>query len=677
MTALREKTSKNPNQYKEIMNGVAGIFFNQTKQLDELYKAFKSDIRQQKREKTIEAFLAPFKSLKNSIKDKVSSLYHSITLKKQLREGKDFQDIAQSTHLDSVERSIKRSMDKLDARHHVLSPSQNELLQKKTLFDIEKFIKSTDYLNADEKTYALNTLQRAKTDRIKDGKSGRSILDSLTTMWLAAKDKAAYPASDTHNEDTLARCNLIAKNMALSDREYNLDNNGKDLGGESRHACRGGTINKIVESLEAIHPDVVIIRGTEILSDLANKEFINAVENLSDEEQVELYQGDEELMQSIQEIIRGKINEIDRDIFEGSVGANKINEWVDAVQYIEIPETNAIKQFKERQAPTATLSKEQAAGSESPPQKLLFKGNEITPRDIEAFNNAFEQTQKLPTGWNEEQISKRAVKIAFGEEIWEPEDNLESLADMLLTIRKDPQAIKQFKEQQAPTATLSKEQAAGSESPPQKLLFKGNEITPRDIEAFNNAFEQTQKIPTGWNEEQISKRAVKIVFGEEIWEPEDNLESLAAMLLTIRKDPQAINQLRGMESPEDKPLSSQSSTTHNQENITFAGQEITKDRISSFNFSFESIKKSPMAISQSWTDERIARVCIKGMFPESVWEPEGNIEQLTTIMLDARNKELEKNNPAVTLAENIEDTDKTENRENAETTETDKWQYSM
>ncbi|MFW2569722.1 hypothetical protein [Legionella sp. 29fVS95] len=567
LTALREKTSKNPNQYKEIMNGVAGIFFNQTKQLDELYKAFKSDIRQQKREKTLEAFLAPFKSLKNSIKDKVSSLYHSITLKKQLREGKDFQDIAQSTHLDSVERSIKRSMDKLDARHHVLSPSQNELLQKKTLFDIEKFIKSTDYLNADEKTYALNTLQRAKTDRIKDGKSGRSILDSLTTMWLAAKDKAAYPASDTHNEDTLARCNLIAKNMALSDREYNLDNNGKDLGGESRHACRGGTINKIVESLEAIHPDVVIIRGTEILSDLANKEFINAVENLSDEEQVELYQGDEELMQSIQEIIRGKINEIDRDIFEGSVGANKINEWVDAVQYIEIPETNAIKQFKERQAPTATLSKEQAAGSESPPQKLLFKGNEITPRDIEAFNNAFEQIQELATGWDEKHISKRAVKIAFG---------------------------------------------------------------------------------------------------EEIWEPEDNLESLAAMLLTIRKDPQAINQLIGMESPGYKPLSSQSSTTHNQENITFAGQEITKDRISAFNFSFEGIKKSPVAISQSWDDERIARVCIKGMFPESVWEPEGNIEQLTTIMLDTRNKELEKNNPAVTLAENIEDTEKTENRENAD-----------
>ncbi|STX42256.1 Uncharacterised protein [Legionella donaldsonii] len=575
LTALREKTSKNPNQYKEIMNGVAGIFFNQTKQLDELYKAFKSDIRQQKREKTIEAFLAPFKSLKNGIKDKVSSLYHSITLKKQLREGKDFQDIAQSTHLDSVERSIKRSMDKLDARHHVLSPSQNELLQKKTLLDIEKFIKSTDYLNADEKTYALNTLQRAKTDRIKDGKSGRSILDSLTTMWLAAKDKAAYPASDTHNEDTLARCNLIAKNMALSDREYNLDNNGKDLGGESRHACRGGTINKIVESLEAIHPDVVIIRGTEILSDLANKEFINAVENLSDEEQVELYQGDEELMQSIQEIIRGKINEIDRDIFEGSVGANKINEWVDAVQYIEIPETNAIKQFKERQAPAANISKEQAAGSESP----------------------------------------------------------------------------------------------------QKLLFKGNEITPRDIEAFNNAFAQTQQLPTGWPEEQISKRAVKIVFGEEIWEPEDNLESLAAMLLTIRKDPQAINQFIGVASSGDKTLSAQSSTTFNQENITFAGQEITKDHISSFNFSFESIRKSPMA--QSWTDKQIARVCIKGIFPESLWEPEGNIEQLTTIMLDARNKELEKHNPEVTLAENTEDTESAEDRENTENTESDKWQYSM
>ncbi|HHF7347295.1 TPA: hypothetical protein ACPSKE_000453 [Legionella feeleii] len=578
LTALRVKTSKNPNQYKEIMNGVAGIFFNQTKQLDELHKAFRSDIRQQKREKTIEAFLAPFKSLKNSIKDKVSSLYHSITLKKQLNEGKDFQDIAQSTHLDSVERSIKRSMDKLDTRHHVLSPSQKELLQKKILFDIEKFIKSTDYLNADEKTYALNTLQRAKTDRIKDGKSGRSILDSLTTMWLAAKDQAAYPASDTHNEDTLARCNLIAKNMALADREYNLDNNGKDLGGESRHACRGGTINKIVESLEAIHPDVVIIRGTEILSDLANKEFINAIENMTKEEQVKLYQGDEELMQSIQEIIRGKISEIDRDIFEGSVGANKINEWVDAVQYIEIPETNAIKEFKEQQAPTTTISKEQAAGSESPPEKLLFKGNEITPRDIEAFNNAFAQTQQLPTGWPEEQISKRAVKI---------------------------------------------------------------------------------------------------VFGEEIWEPEDNLESLAAMLLTIRKDPQAINQFIGVASSGDKTLPAQSSTTFNQEHITFAGQEITKDHISSFNFSFESIRTSPMAISQSWTDERIARVCIKGIFPESLWEPEGNIEQLTTIMLDARNKELEKHNPEVTLAENTEDTESAEDKENTENTESDKWQYSM
>ena len=65
-------------------------------------------------------------------------------------------------------------------------------------------------------------------------------------------------------------------------------------------------------------------------------------------------------------------------------------------------------------------------------------------------------------------------------------------------------------------------------------------------------------------------------------------------------------------------------------------------------------------MAQSWTDKQIARVCIKGIFPESLWEPEGNIEQLTTIMLDAHNKELETHNPEVTLAENTEDTESAE-----------------
>src|SRR5690606_29160047 len=147
------------------------------------------------------------------------------------------------------------------------------------------------YLDSDQKTYALATLEKAKRSTEVEPGSGRTIAQTIATMWIAARDVDAYESSETPEEDMKTRMDYIVKHMALANREYNLNDAGIEMGGESRPACLGGHVNKIVVSLELIPPDVRIIRGKDIIADIALDEFKKEFSKLSPEDQIAYYQG--------------------------------------------------------------------------------------------------------------------------------------------------------------------------------------------------------------------------------------------------------------------------------------------------------------------------------------------------------------------------------------------------
>lgn len=453
-TALEKKLKKDPQvNFNDTIRSLNSIFNNQSLQIQDFFKNFKDEIAHKTQKERISNLVTPFKNLwqfislqistflvtpfKNLwqfISLQISTLYHSVTLNAQVQSGIDFQNIEQSTHLPSVHKSIKLSLDKLEKRHPL--PADKETLNQlehdvKT--EIENHIKQIN-ISPEKKNYAFNTLERANDDRAKEPRSGRTIMNTLIIIWTAAKDSTAYEGDDS-KEAKKSRMNNIIEHLALADREYNLDTSGKDMGGPSAPACLGGTVNKIVESLEIIHPDVQIIRGTDILADIAIETFEAEFKKLRSEQQVLIYKGGgDELKEGIVNAVKQKLDEINRDIFSGDVPAQKIKNFVNNLEYLVLPQTEAIKSYeakKESANTQASLSDEQP---EQPSKKITVDGHEITKEDTDSFKAKFEQMKKIPLfkSQPDEQIAKRIIKQTFDEGLWDKNDNLDQLAKALL-----------------------------------------------------------------------------------------------------------------------------------------------------------------------------------------------------------------------------------------------------
>ena len=344
-------------EIKDISISLNHIVANQDSALKSLLNDIKGVVQSQKKEAIIQSITAPFRNLWLFIRNHVSTLYHDVTLDRQINEQANFQKIEQSTHIPTVSKSIKLSLDKLDKGNPKAQVNEKEIIR-----EIEAHIRQMD-LPTEQKDYAFNTLLRAQDDSAIEFHTKRSIKSALTTMWTAAKDSNAYGPNDSA-EDVKKRLNLIVTHMALADREYNLDMNGVDDGAkESRPACLTGTVNKITESPELIHPDVKIIRGKEVVADLSIQIYKEEFEKFTDEEQVQIYQAIENAYDEdddiefkefnslpaiigIKKIINDKLQELNTEVFSGELDKGAIENYT-KIELMNVPLTNAIKNHKE------------------------------------------------------------------------------------------------------------------------------------------------------------------------------------------------------------------------------------------------------------------------------------------------------------------------------------------
>lgn len=446
---LKNKLKRNnepEENIKDALNALNNILYKQDAQLKDLFKVFKTVIEQQNRQQLIETITYPFKRLASFTRNLVTNLYFHITLNAQLNRGTEFQNIEQSTHLPFVHRSVTKSLNKLDERtprpEH-LTQLQRRHYEKNILREIEDHIKKME-LSANQKNYAFETLLMAKDHSAIEPHSKRSIKDTLITVWTAAKDHKAYGPEDSE-ADVQARLNQIINHLALANREYNMNEDGIDDGArESRPACLGGTVNKIVESLDLIHPDVRIIRGLDIVGDIAQETFDQEFKKLSNEDQITLYNttGNSEIRDRINAIVNERIDEI-KQIFDGVLGAGDqarldsiLKQFEDNLNYLNLPETLVIKNYKAEQEKLKEPFLEASASVENSVQKqsITVNGETITPEQIQDVVTKFNLLKKIPAfkSFKDEMLLQRAIKQAFPEEFWDKNDNLEVLSNVLL-----------------------------------------------------------------------------------------------------------------------------------------------------------------------------------------------------------------------------------------------------
>lgn len=449
---LEELTKKLKNQPPEASSDalrcVEDIIYLESMQLSSLANDIKKEIKAEQHAEFYRNLIKPFNDIWVFIRDSIYSLVNNLVLYFQTRADVEFQNIQQSTHLPCVHKSVTRSLNLLDARNpRPAAKEEVKELEKHTKKEIEQHIKAME-LSAAQKDYAFNTLSRAKYDRAVDPHSGRTVMDTLVTMWIAAKDSAAYGPDDL-DQDISSRKDLIIKHLALADREYNMDENGLDLGGTSKPACLGGTVNKIVESLEIIHPNVRIIRGQFILSDFCAEIFEVEFSNLSDEDQKIIFDYknssdvDENktsikanlLLDNIKLKIDDELHKINKEIFDGTVSRASMDEYLDNIIYIKLPDTEAVLRFKEDQY----SSKSEDSQSELMTDKsipIIVGDHLVSDSERSDFNASFNHMKRLFKTSNDIEIAKRCVKNAFDNTIWEKNDNLQQLAEKMLAQKK-------------------------------------------------------------------------------------------------------------------------------------------------------------------------------------------------------------------------------------------------
>lgn len=257
--------------------------------------------------------------------------------------GGRFEAMTQSTHLSSVHLSVSNSIKQLKVRY------KNETLAfKQVAQEIEKAVQSADCKDPKDfyKKEALNSLQRIKKNaNWVDPHSGLTLSEVTALVWAATKDQKAYQPSVDPTRDQKDRINAFVEHLWRAHREYNLDEFGADNLKKAVPACLGGTFNKIVESLDRIHPDVTIIRSAAIANDLAAELAKDFYENHPD--QKSLYDArleDAAVRTPEQHDLIGAMNNYVREKLIEKMGkilkADKIKGILDNLEYIDFPQPN-------------------------------------------------------------------------------------------------------------------------------------------------------------------------------------------------------------------------------------------------------------------------------------------------------------------------------------------------
>jgi hypothetical protein len=164
---------------------------------------------------------------------------------------------AQSTHTESVHKSVSESAKKLSQTYpEIIDPNDTKILEE-TIGKIQKWINSLPITTnpSDKNAAAQRCIARIAdpTYHFVDPESKVSIRQLLGLAWTAIHD-------DSRRSGTLEDAKkLLIEGFYEIQREYNIsEKNVDDNEQADRPACTGGGFNKIMEKLASIHLDVEV-----------------------------------------------------------------------------------------------------------------------------------------------------------------------------------------------------------------------------------------------------------------------------------------------------------------------------------------------------------------------------------------------------------------------------------
>ncbi|MDF2939834.1 MAG: uncharacterized protein K0R66_476 [Gammaproteobacteria bacterium] len=205
---------------------------------------------------------------------------------------------AQSTHTSSVHRSIGRSVRSL-REYYMLSP-ENAYNSLEELKSWMRSLPGDNEKNRAAKAAFARILLTAREYREPISYTNFEVL--LALIW-----KAMHDEENRLCELEEAKSSLL-EGLYEVQRGYNLDEKGKDIGGEDKPICTGGTFNKLVEKLVGIHTMVVIEFVTMETASLKLPIVVNEEANLYlNEHPEELIENQSEIIPNIWDKIKNKV----------------------------------------------------------------------------------------------------------------------------------------------------------------------------------------------------------------------------------------------------------------------------------------------------------------------------------------------------------------------------------
>lgn len=166
----------------------------------------------------------------------------------QNKEIRQFVSNRQNTHNTSLTVSIERSILNLKKRYPDVNT--NETLQTIRLFLSQLPDSNTQKQHA---IACLNRIECDPTNKLTDDGTTTRLSQALAIIWTAIEDPTALidDIEQLTEQDIVFRKESLVKHLFQAQSEY-----GNNPGGE---ACFVGTLNKILETLDRCHPDVLLV----------------------------------------------------------------------------------------------------------------------------------------------------------------------------------------------------------------------------------------------------------------------------------------------------------------------------------------------------------------------------------------------------------------------------------
>ncbi|WED41953.1 hypothetical protein [Legionella cardiaca] len=300
---------------------------------------------------------------------------------------------SQSTHTHSVHKTVADSIEKLKARYSRINVDKNikAVMGFAKEITVQNFPNSTDI----ERKAAKRFIARMEyIFHVEEKSTNTSLKRILALVWEGMNDNTG--ASQVNQHDA-KECFL--RRLYEIQRGDNLDESGRDNGEMDQPICIGGTINKLVDTLNGgFHDDVFIAYITKETAGNKLKALVrehatayarassNKNELLNDIAKLKTPgSNDWGIPDSILDKIKEKVKQEFHNEFESTLSSVILNSILEQYEYVSLTESDFKKISQEQTVEVVAQTSSSNVAQETKIESEKLQANMTTPRGNKAW----------------------------------------------------------------------------------------------------------------------------------------------------------------------------------------------------------------------------------------------------------------------------------------------------